>query len=204
MFRSFSEAQGSLVSVFLLSIGFQTTLLSPNFLEGSTDLPSNHIDVAPTFLTFADLEKSSWPPFLDGRDLSPYWTSTSPLDIMPQPEMMNIKFWGDGGIEATMPGYVQRSTTGNSYKTIRLVGSGYGYMYSHWCTGETELYDSIVSLLCLFILNVTEPVAGGSIRAFTLAFEYDTRSPYERSSSSYQVLFRGFFSGSMAYLASGW
>lgn len=37
-----------------------------------TDLPSNHIDIAPTLLDFAGLNASQWPSWLEGRSLRPY------------------------------------------------------------------------------------------------------------------------------------
>jgi hypothetical protein len=104
----------------------------------TTKLPSNHIDVAPTFLGFTGLSKSKWPEFFDGRDLSAYWTPHT-TELSPPPETVNIEFWGDGIIESGSTAAVGR----NTYKTVRIVGEDYGYLYSHWCTNETELYDTV-------------------------------------------------------------
>jgi N-acetylglucosamine-6-sulfatase len=38
--------------------------------------------------------------------------------------------------------------TRNTYKTLRVIGEDYGYLYSHWCTNETDFYDTVVSLTC--------------------------------------------------------
>jgi hypothetical protein len=105
-------------------------------------LPSNHIDIAPTLLEFSKLPTEKWPVFLDGRPLQPYWESETP-DIHPPPETINIEYWGSGIAETYLTPYTRLDTSQNSYKTVRIVGQDYGYMYSHWCTGETELYDSI-------------------------------------------------------------
>lgn len=32
----------------------------------------------------------------------------------------------------------------NTYKTIHIVGDGYGYLFSRWCTDDVELYDTVV------------------------------------------------------------
>lgn len=58
-------------------------------------------------------------------------------------EVMHIEYWGPAVIEGALsvpPAQLLK----HSYKTIRIIGSDYGYLYSHWCTNETELYDSKV------------------------------------------------------------
>lgn len=118
-----------------------------------TDLPSNHIDIAPTLLDFAGLDKSEWPSWLDGRSLLPYFaaatgntssnaTSSSTDDDVSLVETVNIEYWGSGIIEATGAGYTERQSN-NTYKTARVIARDYSYMYAVWCTGETELYDTL-------------------------------------------------------------
>lgn len=116
-----------------------------------TDLPSNHIDIAPTLLDFAGLDKSEWPSWLDGRSLLPYFTAASSSsnttatgddDDVSHVETINIEYWGTGIIEATGLGYDGTSTSNNTYKTARVIARDYSYMYAVWCTGETELYDT--------------------------------------------------------------
>ena len=104
----------------------------------STKLPSSHIDIAPTLLTLVGLDEKKWPSFLDGRDLSAYWNGDSEK-LTPAPETVNIEFWGGGMIEKSTK---MRFDSRNTYKTVRIVGEGYAYLYSHWCTNETELYDT--------------------------------------------------------------
>lgn len=102
-----------------------------------TQLPSNHVDIAPTLLGFAGVAEEKQPVFLDGRDLSDYW---KPAGIAPEKvETVNIEFWGFGLIETATGG----GQSGNTYKTVRVVSKEYGYLYSHWCTNETELYDTV-------------------------------------------------------------
>lgn len=114
-----------------------------------TDLPSNHIDIAPTLLDLAGLDKSEWPSWLDGRSLLPYFTaaaagnaSSSDDDDVSLVETVNIEYWGAGIVEATGLGYAA-SQANNTYKTARIIARDYSYMYAVWCTGETELYDTL-------------------------------------------------------------
>lgn len=117
----------------------------------STNIPSNHIDLAPTFLDFAGLAQAKWPAWLDGRTLVPYLatnatpgavaTSASEEDVT-DVETVNIEYWGTGIIEATGLGY-NMSPANNTYKTVRIIAQDYSYMYAVWCTGETELYNLV-------------------------------------------------------------
>ena len=95
------------------------------------------------------LSPAQWPPFFDGRDLSPYWSSGSEAAararLHPAPETIQIEYWGMTGIEATGLNLPLMDTR-NTYKTVRIVGEDYGYLYSHWCTNETEVYDTVVRL----------------------------------------------------------
>lgn len=96
-------------------------------------------------LDLAGLEHDQWPPFLDGRSLLPYWTEDDPK-MHPAPETINIEYWGPAALEFTpLKRYTKIDQPENSYKTIRIVSEEYAYLYSHWCTGETELYDTVVS-----------------------------------------------------------
>lgn len=118
----------------------------------STNIPSNHIDLAPTFLDFAGLNGSGWPSWLDGRTLVPYLaTNASSVDAVATSvseddvtdvETVNIEYWGSGIIEATGLGY-DTAPANNTYKTVRIIAQEYSYMYAVWCTGETELYDLV-------------------------------------------------------------
>lgn len=113
--------------------------------------PSAHLDLAPTFLEIAGVDESEWPVFLDGQSLLSSWqnpnsTSTCPYeddtslcdDDSDAREIINVEFWGLQEVEnVSLDVY-----TNNSYKTLRIVGSETSYLYSRWCTNETELYDT--------------------------------------------------------------
>lgn len=112
-------------------------------LGGSTVLPSTHVDIATTILSAVGLPKSEWPVFLDGRDLSTDWNTHEWGAWNTSSEVINIEFWGSAVPEGalTIPKAMR-----NTYKTVRVVGADYGYLYSHWCTNETEIYDTVVRL----------------------------------------------------------
>ncbi|KAI1333037.1 arylsulfatase [Xylariaceae sp. FL0255] len=113
----------------------------------TSDLPGSHLDLAPTFLDIAGLtqDNPAYPPFLDGRSLLSNWKK--PSDEPKQcpangggHEVINVEYWGIGQEESPW-GTIDHP--GNSYKTLRIVRADGGtYLYSRWCTGETELYDT--------------------------------------------------------------
>ncbi|KAI0869666.1 arylsulfatase [Hypoxylon argillaceum] len=113
----------------------------------TSDLPGAHLDLAPTFLDIAGLtpDNAAYPPFLDGRSLLENWKnpeeapSQCPVDGGGQ-EVINVEYWGFGE-EETPWGVIRHPN--NSYKTLRIVRADGGtYLYSRWCTGEAELYDT--------------------------------------------------------------
>lgn len=126
------------------------SIRGPGIPKGlSTNLPSNHIDIAPTLLDLAGLDKSEWPSWLDGRSLLPYFATnsslsnaTSAIDDISHIETINVEYWGGGIIEVSNLGYTTAQPK-NTYKTVRIISKDYSYMYAVWCTGESELYDTV-------------------------------------------------------------
>lgn len=113
----------------------------------TSNLPGAHLDLAPTFLDIAGLtpENEAYPPFLDGRSLLDNWENpeTEPTQCPINGgghEVINVEYWGRGE-EETPWGVIAHPN--NSYKTLRIVRPDGGtYLYSKWCTGEAELYDT--------------------------------------------------------------
>ncbi len=105
------------------------------------DVVTSHTDLAPTFLSLA------------GADLRADFDGTAiPLTDEaieseaaenPRREHVNVEYWGFALAEGN---YGQKMFWNNTYKGLRLVGDGYNFYYSVWCSGEHELYDLNVSL----------------------------------------------------------
>lgn len=116
----------------------------------SSRTPSTVTDFAPTFLEIAGLSKEYWPSFLDGESLLASWESPNNTAIHKKKEAINVEFWGYAFNE--IPSYVMgdEGKAGyflkNDYKTMRIVGDDSAWLYSRWCTNDTELYDTKVSI----------------------------------------------------------
>lgn len=108
-------------------------------------LPSKHLDLAPTFLEIACVDESEYPVFLDGRSVLSNWHDPRNETDPKHHDIINIEFWGGG--ESELPG--QRGNTRNSYKAIRVIGTKSSWLYTKWCTGDTELYDTLVRIISL-------------------------------------------------------
>lgn len=119
----------------------------PGIGEGLVShLPSTVTDFAPTFLDIAKLAMADRPPFLDGTSMLEAWENPRNLSIGRQKEAINVEFWGRAFTEIpTWTGGDGRTGMykNNTYKTMRIVSDTYAYVYSSWCTGDTELYDSV-------------------------------------------------------------
>ncbi|PNP74391.1 hypothetical protein FNYG_12440 [Fusarium nygamai] len=115
----------------------------PGISHGSTSkIPSSHVDMAPTFLELAGMQKDSeyYPPFFDGRSLIGEWKNPE-ASHSSEKEILNVEFWGtisNGG----SPDYELRSGV-YAYKTLRIVSDTSSWLFSRWCTNnDTELYDT--------------------------------------------------------------
>ncbi|KAJ3955162.1 hypothetical protein N0V92_008326 [Colletotrichum tropicale] len=110
--------------------------------------PSLVVDFAPTFLDIAGLDLNDRPPFWDGSSLLDSWKSPNSPEISKRKEAINIEYWGSGFVEMhqwsegdygiSFPGLYSK----NDYKTMRVVGDSSSWMYSRWCSNDTELYDT--------------------------------------------------------------
>lgn len=114
----------------------------PGVPAGATSkIASTHIDFAPTFLDIAQVAEADRPVWFDGRSMLGEWkhadseVAAKGVDR----EIINVEFWGHLGNEITGGSYAN-----NSYKTMRIVSEDSAWLYSQWCTGDTELYDTKV------------------------------------------------------------
>ncbi|KAH6989075.1 arylsulfatase [Ilyonectria sp. MPI-CAGE-AT-0026] len=112
----------------------------PNVPHGETSrLPGTHLDLAPTFLDIACVDQTDLPVFLDGRSLLGDWHSPQSSTGSGHQDLINIEFWGHSVVE--LP--TQKGSMNNSYKALRVVGENSAYLFTRWCTGETELYNTL-------------------------------------------------------------
>lgn len=119
----------------------------PNIPAGvQSNIPSLHLDLAPTFLTIAGLSEDQWPVFFDGQSLLDQWHSPTTNNFTDaglgnSKESLNVEYWGLVGIEAPSGPELGGSYYNNTYKTIRVVGTEQNWAYAVWCNGQTELYN---------------------------------------------------------------
>ncbi|KIW21655.1 hypothetical protein PV08_02235 [Exophiala spinifera] len=107
----------------------------PNVPEGRiSDIVTSHTDLAPTFLSLAGVEPRS---DFDGA-IIPLTESTLEEAKSLRHEHVNVEYWGFALAEGD---YGQSIFLDNTYKGLRLIGQGYNFYYSVWCSGEHELYD---------------------------------------------------------------
>ncbi|KAI0477084.1 arylsulfatase [Xylariaceae sp. FL0804] len=111
-----------------------------------SNVPSTHIDLAPTFLDIARYPRSKWPTFLDGRSLLSEWQSPGRAAAGEGTgigrELINVEFWGLAISESKFSAVWPNVT----YKSLRVVGGGaqeqQSWFYLVWCDNEAELYDT--------------------------------------------------------------
>ncbi|KAI9147002.1 Arylsulfatase [Paramyrothecium foliicola] len=121
----------------------------PNIPKGAvSNNPSIVADFAPTFLEIAGLTAQEQPPFFDGSSLLTSWQNPNTPQAAGK-EAINIEYWGDGFTEmhewsdGDYAPYFPGLYLNNTYKTMRVVGNEHSWMYSRWCTNQTELYDTL-------------------------------------------------------------
>lgn len=126
---------------------YPVVVRGPGIKAGSkTTVPSSFIDMAPTLLEIAGLPKEEYPPFLDGRSLFSQWKDPESAECAQGSgkgnnyEVLNIEYWGQNGVFVPSGA----TTLNATYKSLRIVGSEFAYLYTHWCySNEIELYNTI-------------------------------------------------------------
>lgn len=118
----------------------------PDIPEGVTSpVRSTVVDFAPTFLEMTGLAEEHWPALFDGSSMLPAWKDPHEPKFARGNEAINVEFWGRAYTELptwTGGDGAPRVYKNNTYKTMRIIGEDYAWMYSRWCTGDIELYDS--------------------------------------------------------------
>ncbi|KAG7438433.1 Arylsulfatase [Fusarium oxysporum f. sp. raphani] len=121
----------------------------PGIKKGEiSHIPSTVTDFAPTFLDIASLKRKAWPSFLDGTSMLPSWKNPTSKKLAKSKEAINVEYWGNGYTEIpTWTGgdygeYFPGLYLKNDYKSMRIVSEKYAWLYSRWCTNDTELYNT--------------------------------------------------------------
>lgn len=107
---------------------------------------TTHTDIAPTIMKLAG------EPLHEDFDGSPFPVTAADQtsSTAERHEHVNIEHWGVAAPEGRYGKYGDYSRIGkgpgtstdrNTYKGLRLQGSGYSLYYSVWCHGEKEYYD---------------------------------------------------------------
>ncbi|KAK0750095.1 arylsulfatase-like protein [Schizothecium vesticola] len=100
---------------------------------------TTHVDLAPTLLGIARGEG-------DGLEFDGEAIPLTGEDVDAargrRHEHVAVEFWGLALNEGkTWGGEEERVALNNTYKGARVVGEGYSFYYSVWCSNERELYD---------------------------------------------------------------
>jgi N-acetylglucosamine-6-sulfatase len=108
---------------------------------------TSHTDLAPTFLKIAEGSRDDF----DGLAIP----LTEKEDELKRFESVNLEFWGQAVGESKYADYgngsfdpgvpLKTAADNNTYKGLRLIGEDYSILYTVWCTGEKEYYDTKVS-----------------------------------------------------------
>ena len=131
--------------------GYETDINIPMVLRGpglpvnkNTSIVTTHTDLAPTFLSMFNLPLRAG---FDGKPMPVTDASITANSSRPF-EHVNVEMWGSAslseGIDIKEPNNL--GAKNNTYKSIRVIGSGYSLYYSVWCTNEHELYVSDLSI----------------------------------------------------------
>ncbi|CAK1363583.1 unnamed protein product [Cercospora beticola] len=130
---------------------FETDIHIPLIVRGpgipagkTAGVVSSHTDFTPTIMKLAGVDR----PDLDGV---PIPLSQGELSEGSFGEHVNVEYWGKAlpegkygkiGNEPFSPGRPPISARNNTYKALRLISDEYSLLYTVWCTGEKELYDT--------------------------------------------------------------
>ncbi|KAJ3018288.1 UNVERIFIED_CONTAM: hypothetical protein HDU68_011239 [Siphonaria sp. JEL0065] len=94
---------------------------------------NSHTDLAPTFLKIAGASQTAYP--FDGEPIPIHAHEKEDKNR----ETVGVEFWFPLGGEY----YQLPFANENTYRSLRINGDGYSYLYTVWCTGHHELYDNV-------------------------------------------------------------
>ncbi|PYH91597.1 arylsulfatase [Aspergillus ellipticus CBS 707.79] len=124
------------------SCGYEEDINVPLIIRGpgvaqnaTTDIITAHTDLAPTFLQLLDIPLR---PDFDG-DPIPLTPASIEGAKAERQEHVTVEYWGFAAGEGIYD--FDLSAYNNTYKALRIKGTGYNLYYSVWCNNEHELYD---------------------------------------------------------------
>jgi Sulfatase len=95
---------------------------------------TTHTDLAPTILRMAN---ANIPNYLDGAPVP----SVDNNPVAENFEHAQVEHWGDAGSDDEVYYPHAPGVKNTTYKALRIMGRGYDFHYSVWCSNQHELYD---------------------------------------------------------------
>ncbi|KAK3346163.1 alkaline-phosphatase-like protein [Lasiosphaeria hispida] len=125
--------------------GFEEDINIPLIIRGPgissgkiAEIVTTHVDLAPTILNLAGAPSRA---DFDGEAI-PLHEKAIEAAATTRHEHVTVEYWGFAASEGKLFGKDEkRLTTNNTYKALRIIGEGYNFYYSVWCTNDHELYD---------------------------------------------------------------
>lgn len=132
--------------------GFEEDVNVPLVVRGpgvprgrEVEVVTTHVDLAPTLLGIARGEEAGFEGFGFDGEAIPLTGEAVEEAKGKRHEHVAVEFWGLAINEGETWDGVERLALNNTYKGARVVGEGYSFYYSVWCSNERELYDLTVS-----------------------------------------------------------
>lgn len=93
------------------------------------------------------MPRKKLPSFLDGTSLLDQWHHPNKNSGREHGkgnarETLNVEFWGLCTVEAPSMRELGAPFRNNTYKSVRILGNKNSWLFTKWCTGDTEMYHT--------------------------------------------------------------